>query len=49
MNIYWNKGIILILYAQMFFIKKLESDFAIVVVYIDDLNIIKTLGEIPKK
>jgi len=27
----------------------LEYDFAIVVVYIDDLNIIKTLGEIPKK
>ena len=27
----------------------LQYDFAIVVVYSDDLNIIKTLGEIPKK
>ena len=33
----------------MFFIKKLEFDFAIIIVYIDDLNKIKTPGEIPKK
>jgi len=30
------------------FIKKSESDFIIVVVYDNDLNIIETYGEIPK-
>jgi hypothetical protein len=25
-----------------------KCDFAIIVVYVDDLNIIRTLGEIPK-
>jgi hypothetical protein len=36
------------LICPCFFIKKSESDFAMIVVYIDDLNIIGTTGEIQK-
>jgi hypothetical protein len=37
----------MILYAHVFFIKKSESNFVIFVVYVNDLNIIGTYGEIP--
>ena len=32
----------------MFFIKKSESRFAIIVVYVDDMNLIRTPGELLK-
>ena len=32
----------------MFFIKKLESGFAIIAVYVDDMNLIGTPGEVQK-
>ena len=48
MNIFWKKDLRIIQFVHAFLSKKSESRFAIVVVYVDDLNLVGTPEELTK-